>query len=143
MGSPVPKNDVFVKTTKELESTCKELALQYDLNPSSTLYLLHDAPGQVTIVPPTDGPIILRDNNSQVVASVETRKHYDHQQRSLVIDRVIMHIYETSCDQRKREDITASFFDRYPPRNDFNLNQLENSNRGLEGEVYIVKELKL
>ena len=92
------------------------------------------------LFPRGDGPILLRDSNSQLVASVETDLDYDHQQESLVIKSVAMLIYESACnDKNQVESLANSFFDKYPPRDDFD----DDNSQGLEGKVYVVKEHKL
>lgn len=137
MGSPAQKNQKYLDTIKRLEDACKDLASQYSLNAYSTSHLFQFPPDQMGLFPPGDGQILLRDSNSQLVASVEPDLDYDPQQDSLVIKRVVMRIYESTCNgPDKIEALANSFYDKYTPKDDFD----EKNNQGLEGMVYVVKE---
>lgn len=142
MGLPIPKNQEYINSIRELKLTCKYLAQQYDLHATSTLDTFYQDPdpNQVTLCPPVDGQIILRNHYSQLVASVEPRDHYDHNKKSLVLDEVVMRIYEAGCnDNSKMEALVKSFLDKYPLEDSFS----ENHDNRLEGKVLLVKEHKL
>ena len=135
MGSPAPKNQEYLDTMKRLEDTCNDLASQYGLKAHSTQQLYQFPADQTGLFPPGDGPILLRDSNSQLVALVEPDVDYDCQQDSLVIKRVVMRIYESVCNNQSQiESIANSFYDKYQPIFD------EQDKQGLEGMVYVVKE---